>query len=121
MGVEDTRGLEERISRAMKRFMVRHVGERPKTVRTQILRDTIIIRLQGISPPAERNLSRSHDGAKTIKELKDKIFADAAPLLEALIKKLTKTDVVDIHSSFDVKTDERIEIVTLLKDFEMSA
>lgn len=40
----------------------------------------------------------------------------AKPLLEVIIQNLTEAEVVDIHSSFDVETGERIEIFTLNKD-----
>ncbi len=42
----------------------------------------------------------------------------AKPLLEAMIRNVTGAELVDIHSSFDVKTGERIEIFTLDKDLE---
>ncbi|MFP4473203.1 MAG: DUF2294 domain-containing protein [Candidatus Omnitrophota bacterium] len=118
MAVKYKQNLEAKISRKMKGFLEQHIGERPKAVKTQILGDTIIVRFRGISPPAERNMSRSYEGARTIKELKDKIITDARPLLENLIQKITKLEVADVHSSFDIKTDERIEIFTLASDLE---
>ncbi len=118
MNVKCKQNLEAKISREMKCFLEQHIGEHPESVKTQIFGETIIIRFKGISPPAERNLSRFQDGAKTIKVLKEKIILEAKPLMEELIKRITKLEVIDVHSSFDIKTDERVEIFTLATDLD---
>ena len=107
--------VELTISQEMKTFLREHIGEQPKTVQTRIVDDVIIVRFTGVSPPAERQYSRLSEGAQTMRKLKERIFAGARPFLEAVIKKITTVDVIDVYSSFDVKTDERIEIFTLAK------
>ena len=111
-------GIESVISQAMTRFFKEQIGERPETVITQVVGDTIIVRLKGVLPPAERHIAKDKEGVKLIKEIKVKLTERAKPLLEVMIRNLTGAEVVDIHSSFNVETDERIEIFKLNKDLE---
>lgn len=110
--------IESAVSEAMTKFLKEQMGEQAETVLTQVMGDTIIVRFKGILPPAERHLAKDQEGVKLIKELKGKLAERAKPLLEVMIKNLTKAEVVDIHSSFNVETGERIEVFTLNKDLE---
>lgn len=110
--------IESAVSEAMGKFLRQHMGEETKAVTTQVAGDTIIVRLKGVLPPAERHLARNQEGERLITELKEKLIERAKPLLEAMIRNLTGAELVNIHSSFDVKTGERIEIFTLDKDLE---
>jgi len=110
--------IESAVNEAMTKFLKEQMAEEAEAVTTQVVGDTIIIRLKGVLPPAERHMIKDQKGAKLIKELKEKLIERAKPLLETMIKNLTNAEVIDIHSSFDVDTGERIEIFTLDKDLE---
>lgn len=110
--------IESAVSEEMTKFLKEQMGEEAEAVTTQAVGDTIIIRFKGILPPAERNLARNQEGVKLLEELKAKLIERAKPLLETMIKNLTDAEVIDIHSSFDAETGERIEIFTLDKDLE---
>ena len=114
MNEKSKKAVEQRIDQEMKNFLENYIGEHPKTVNTQIVGDTIIVRFKSVLPPAERNMIRNREGAKTIKELKEKIYSEATPLLKELIESVTGIEVAEVHSSFDVKTDERMEVFTLI-------
>lgn len=110
--------IESAVSEAMTKFLKEHMGEPAEPAAVQVAGNALIVRFKGVLPPAERLLVKNQDGMKLIKELKVKLIERAKPLLEALIKNLTKAEVVDIHSSFSPETGERIEIFTLDKDLE---
>jgi len=110
--------IENAISQVMTKFLKEQMGEEAEAVITQIVGDTIIVRFKGVLPPAERHLAKNQEGERLIRELKEKLIEKAKPLLKVLIEKLTEAEVIDIHSSFDVEKDERIEIFTLNKDLE---
>jgi len=110
--------IESEISKAMKRILKEQLGEDAKIVKTQIAGDTIIVRFKSILPPAERHMTRDQEGAKVMNELKEKLINEVKPLLEAMINKLINSEVIDIHSSFDAETDERIEVFTFDKNLE---
>jgi uncharacterized protein YbcI len=110
--------IESAVSQAMAKFLKEQLGEEVEAVITQVVGDTIIVRFKGVLPPAERHLVKDQEGVKLIKELKTKLIERAKPLLEAMVKNLTDAEVIDIHSSFDAESSERIEIFTLNKDLE---
>jgi len=102
----------------MSKFLKEQMAEKAEQVITQVLGDIIIVRFKGVLPPAERHLVKGQEGIKLITELKRKLIERAKPILEVMIEKLTEAEVVDIYSSFNAETGERIEIFTLNKDLE---
>ena len=116
--VKSKQEIESAVSEVMSKFLKEQMGEQAKGVTTQLVGNTIIVRFKGVLPPAERHLAKDQEGMKLIKELKEKLIERAKPLLEVMIKNLADAEVIDIHSSFDVGTGERIEIFTLDKDLE---
>ena len=110
--------IESAVSQAMTKFLKEQLGEEAETVTVQVADDAIIVRFKGVMSPAERFLVKNQEGMRLIKELKGKLIERARPLLETMIKNLIDAEVVDIHSSFDPTTGERIEIFTLNKDLE---
>ena len=94
------------------------MGEQAEIVTTEVVGDTIIVRFKNILSLAERYMVNDRQGGLVIKDLKEKLIEKAKPLLEVLIKDLTKVDVIDIHSSFDLETGERIEVFVLSEDIE---
>lgn len=110
--------IEFIVSEAMAKFLKEEMGEEAQAVTTQVVEDTIIVRFKGVLPPAERHMVKNQQGVKLIKELKGKLIEKAKPLLEALIENLTNAEVIDIHSTFNAETGERMEVFTLDKDLE---
>ena len=110
--------IESAVSQAMTKFLKEQMSEQAEMVITQVVDDTIIVRFKGVLPPAERHMIKNQEGERLIKELKGKLIERAKPLLEVMIRNLTETEVIDIHSSFNVETGEYIEVFTLDKDLE---
>ncbi len=118
MGCKSKQEIENAVSQVMTKFLKEQMGEKAEAVITQVVGDTIIVRFKGVLPPAERHLAKNQEGGRLIRELKEKLIEKAKPLLEVMIQNLTEAEVIDIHSSFNVEADERIEIFTLSKDLE---
>ena len=118
MGCKSKQEIENAVSQVMAKFLKEQMGEEAAAVITQVVGDTIIVRLKGVLPPAERHLAKNPEGEGLIRELKEKLIEKAKPLLKVLMENLTEAEIVDIHSSFDVETGERIKIFTLNKDLE---
>jgi uncharacterized protein YbcI len=110
--------IESIVSEAMSKFLKEQIGEEAEAVITQVVGDTIIVRFKGVLPPAERHMVKNPQGMKLIKELKGKLIEKAKPRLQVLIGNLTDAEVIDIHSTFNAETGERMEVFTLDKDLE---
>lgn len=105
------------IGQVVAKFFEDQIGEKSEGVITQIVEDTIIVRLKGVLPPMERHLARDKDGGgRLIEELKVQLLEKAKPLLEAVVRNLTGVEVVGTFSSFNIETEEHIEIIKLKKD-----
>lgn len=103
------------VGEAMWKFMEGHMGENIKEVFAQVVDDAIIVRLNGVFPPAENALCRDVKGTTLIKELKEKLIERAKPLLKTIIEGLAEAKVLDIHSSVNPQTGEHVEIFILDK------
>ena len=118
MTIKPELDIEAAICQKLTMILKEQIGEEVETATAQVLGDTIIVRFKGILPPAERMMAKKEEGMELIKELKEKLIEKIKPLLEQTIKELTGAEVVDIHSSFNLETGERIEIFTLNKDLK---
>ena len=116
MTIKPKQDIEAAICQKLTMILKEQIGEQVETATAEGVDDTIIVRFKGILPPAERMMAKKEDGMELIKELKEKLIEKIKPLLEQTIKELTGAEVVDIHSSFNPETGERIEIFTLNKD-----
>ena len=118
MTIKPKQDIEAAICQKLTMILKEQIGEQVETATAEGVDDTIIVRFKGILPPAERMMAKKEDGMELIKELKEKLIEKIKPLLEQTIKELTGAEVVDIHSSFNLETGERIEIFTLNKDLK---
>ena len=110
--------IKSAVSEVITKFLKEQLGEETESATVLVAGDAIIVRFKGVMSPAERFLVKNQEGMRLIKELKGKLIERARPLLETMIKNLIDAEVVDIHSSFDPATGERIEIFTLNKDLD---
>ena len=108
--------IETEISNVMRRFLHEQLGEPVGEISTELNRGTIMVRLKNVLSPAEKNLARVEGGKKMIKEFKEKLIERSRPLLESMVKNLTGAEIVDIHSSFNPDSAERVEIFILSKN-----
>ena len=107
--------IGSKINQELLQLLKDHLGEEAKAVSSEVVDDAIIVRFKGVLPLAEKHLSEEPGGAKLIHELKMKLIEEVKPALELCIEDATGAKVIDIHSSFNLATGERIEIFTLNK------
>ena len=116
MGIINKTNIESSFTNVIIKYLLTQCEEQTEQVTTELSKNTIIVRIKNILYPAEKNLIRKDDGKKIIKKLKEKIIEHARPLLEVTIKNLTGAEVVDIRSSYNPDTSERIEVFILNKN-----
>lgn len=115
MSFKAKQDIEEKINKELSHFLREHLGEEAKAVSSEVVEDAIIVRFKGVLPLAEQHLSKEPGGAKLIHELKMKLIEEVKPALEICIEDVTGAKVIDVHSSFNLASGERIEIFTLNK------
>jgi uncharacterized protein YbcI len=107
--------MEDRISKAVTQWEKDYLGRGPLSVKTDIVRNMIIVMLKGILTPAERNLARTQEGLLSIKKIRADLVESGNHELKSMITGITGSIVTSFHTDVSTKTGERV-IVFVLND-----
>jgi len=113
--------IEAEISDAIIRFEKEFMGRGPLETKTYIIDDMVITRLRGVLTKAETKLLKSEHKAKgrdLIKQLRIELIESGRPLLEAVLKNITKRKIRSLHTDISTITGEKIIMFILDKPFE---
>ncbi len=108
--------MEAEISDAVVKFEREYMGRGPEETKTYLLDDLIIVRLQGVLTPAERQLARSDaegNGRALIKQVRMELLEKARPLLETIVRDITSQTVKSLHTDISTLTGERVIVFSL--------
>lgn len=108
--------IEAAISEGISRFEQEHMGRGPKDIRTFLIDDLIVIRLQGVLTEAERHLvkaSPQEKGRELLKQARFQLIEAARAMLEKMIHETTGTKVLSLHRDISTITGEKIIVFTL--------
>jgi uncharacterized protein YbcI len=108
--------LESQISEAIIKFEKEYMGRGPEETKTYIIGDIVLIRLQGVMTPAEKQLAKSDDNQKgraLIKQVRIELLEKAKILLETIIYDILGIKVISLHTDISTVTGERMIIFTL--------
>jgi uncharacterized protein YbcI len=112
-----TRGeIEAAVSAGITRFEQDYMGRGPKHVRTHLLGDLLVVRLQGVLTAAEQQLVKSlpaEKGRDLLKQVRTQLIEAARPLLGAMVEEATGTKVVSLHHDISTTTGEEVVLLTL--------
>lgn len=114
-----TRGqLEAEISKTLTQWEKDFLGRGSVQVKTDILRDMIIVTLKGILSPAEYKLSETREGLLSIKKIRAELLEAGRVTLGEIIEKLTGEEVVSLHTDISTRTGERIMVFRMNHDLD---
>lgn len=114
-----TKGQKEaEISKALIAFEKEYMGRGPADVKTYIIQDMVLIRLQGVLTPAERHLAKDEDGIQLIKKVRAKLLENSYEILAETIKGITGCMAISFHTDISTKTGERVIVITLEENME---
>lgn len=108
--------IEAAVCDAIRRFELEYMGRGPKEIHTHVIRDFILVRLQGVLTAAEQNLvkSLSRDrGRDLLKQVRTHLVETARPQMAALIQGITGVQVVSLHHDISTVTGEEVLMFTL--------
>ena len=110
--------MEDKISRALTQWEKEYLGRGPVSVKTDIVRNMVIVLLRGILTPAERKLSNNLDGMLSIKKIRSDLVESGNPELKALLAELTGSAVVSFHPDISTRTGERVILFMMADNLE---
>ncbi|MHC1685783.1 MAG: DUF2294 domain-containing protein [Clostridiaceae bacterium] len=110
--------IEAKISEAISKFEIEHMGRGPEKIRTMIFQDLIIVRLKGFLSKSEKSLAQNKEGVDLIKKLRVALFENARESLEQTIKSVLDVNVISTYSDVSTKTGEKIIGIVVDQDIE---
>jgi uncharacterized protein YbcI/CBS domain-containing protein len=110
--------IEAEISDAMVKLQREHTGRGPNQTRTFILEDMVLVRMQEVLTPVERQLTGNPHGQSLVKQFHQQMHEIARKELESIIESHTGCRVTSIHSDVSTKTGEQMAIFVLDRNLE---
>ncbi|MFZ5644835.1 MAG: DUF2294 domain-containing protein [Bacillota bacterium] len=107
--------LEDQISKKIMQFEREFLGRGPVNVKTDIIRDIILIRLEGVLTRAEIELAKDLDGIIMIKSMRSKLLENGRDYLKQIIFEITGCDIVSLHTDVSTRSGERVILVIVNK------
>ena len=108
--------IEAAICEGMNRFEQEYMGRGPKNVQAHLIRDFVIVRLQGVLTAAEQQLVKKlavEKGRDLLKQVRTHLIETARPLMEAMIQNITGVPVLSLHHDISTVTGEEVVLFTL--------
>jgi uncharacterized protein YbcI len=108
--------IEASICEGISRFEQDFMGRGPKDIRTHLIGDLLVVRLQGVLTAAEQQLVKvlpAEKGRDLLKQVRTQLIETARPLLEAMVKETTGVKVLALHHDISTTTGEEIVLFTL--------
>ena len=108
--------IEAGISEAIIKFEKEYMGRGPDETKTYILDDMVVVRLQRVLTPAEKQLAGAGEdtrGRALVKQVRTELLEKARPLLEPIVAEITGKRVKSLHTDISTVTGERVIIFTL--------
>ena len=108
--------LEAAVCEGVTRFEQDYMGRGPKDIRTHLLGDLLVIRLQGVLTAAEQQLVKSlpaEKGRDLLKQVRTHLIETARTFLESLIHEVAGVKVLSLHHDISTLTGEEVVLFTL--------
>jgi uncharacterized protein YbcI len=119
MPLTKTKGqLEADISDAMVKLQRERTGRGPTQAHAYIIHDMIVVRMQEVLTPAERQLTGNPHGQSLVKQFHQQMHEIARKDLEAIVDAQTQCRVISVHSDVSTKSGEQVSIYVLDQDLE---
>ena len=108
--------IEAAICEGIGRFEQEYMGRGPKEIRTYLIGDLLVVRLQGVLTAAEQQLTKSlpaENGRNLLKQVRIQLIETARSVLEAMIQEVTGVTVLSLHHDISTVTGEEVLLFTL--------
>ncbi len=114
---DKTKGqIEAAVTKAITQYERDYLGRGPKEAKSFIVENLVIIKLQGILSPAEKQLSHENGGVDLIKKMRTRLIESSSEELSQFVEEETGIEVVSMHTDISARTGERIFVFSLEED-----
>ena len=108
--------MESGICEGISRFEQEYMGRGPKDIRSHLIGDLLVVRLQGVLTAAEQHLVQTlpaEKGRDLLKQVRSQLIEIARPTLESLVREVTGVDVCSLHHDISTVSGEEIVVFAL--------
>ncbi|WLR54781.1 DUF2294 domain-containing protein [Mesobacillus subterraneus] len=110
--------VESDISKAITQWEKDYLGRGSVSVKTDILRDLVIVSLQGVLTPAEYSVCETKEGMLTVKKTRSELVESGLGTLKEIIFTNSGEQVKSFHTDISSRTGERVMVFKLDNDLE---
>lgn len=110
--------IEAEISKALTQWEKNYLGRGSISVKSDILRDMIIVTLTKVLTPAEYSLCKNKEGLLSIKQNRNSLVESGLEDLKKIIFTITGAEVSNFHTDISTQTGERVMIFKLSSDLQ---
>lgn len=107
--------LEDQISKKFMQFEREFLGRGPVNVKTDIIRDMIVVRLERVLTKAEIELSKDLDGIIMVKSMRSKLLENGRDYLKQIILEVTGCNIISLHTDISTKSGDRVILIMVDK------
>ena len=104
--------MAEQVAHAVSLFQEQRTGYAPKAVTVVLSDDTLVVTLHEALSPAEKDLSRTPEGAVQVQEYHRQLFRDSVDLLRKEIKRITGIAVGEAAAEVETTTGAMVHAFT---------
>lgn len=121
--------IEAAVCDGVSRFQQEFIGRGPRDIHAHLVGTLLLVRLQGVLTPAERQLiarrqeatdrgdvTNGHDhgnGRALVKQVRAHMVANGRPQLEEVVRTATGVGLVSVHHDISTVTGEEVIVFTL--------
>jgi len=109
-----TESLAIAVNLIVTNFLVTHVGENPKEMKTEITNDIVVVLIRGLLPPAEKDLlERNGITVASYQQMREQLFKKSEHILRARVADFLKRSIKGIHYIFGTQPEDMSIIIYL--------
>jgi uncharacterized protein YbcI len=107
--------IEAAIATEISHFEQKFRGRGPKDIHAYLHGDFVVVRLQGLLTPAEKQLANvpSEKGRDLLKQVRTHLIETAKPHLQSVVQEITGVRVVSLHHDISTVTGEAFVVLSL--------
>ncbi|WP_409252896.1 DUF2294 domain-containing protein [Bacillus sp. SCS-153A] len=110
--------IESEISKAITQWEKDYLGRGSVSVKSDVLRNMIIVSLNGVLTPAEYIVCETREGMLTIKKNRSELVESGIEGLKEIILNITGEEVKSFHTDLSSRTGERVMVFKMASDLE---
>lgn len=117
--MDKTKGaLEAEISKVLTNWEKSYLGRGSVSVKSDILRDMVVVVLGGVLTPAEYAVCQDKEGLLSVKKMRNSLVESGVEEIKEAILSITGIEVVSFYSDLSTITGERIMVFKLSEDLQ---